>query len=51
VGPTAYMDVVEKGSTFILAGNRIPSLVGKIRNPVLSTSKFKSGENISNNLQ
>ena len=46
MGPTADMDVLEKGSIFILAGNRISSLGGKIRNLVISTPIFKSGENI-----
>ena len=46
MGPIADMDVVEKGSIFILAGNRISNLVGKIRNLVISTPNFKSGENI-----
>ena len=46
MSPTADMDVVEKGSIFILAGNRISRLAGKIPRLVISTPKFKSGENI-----
>jgi len=51
MSPTGAIDVVEKGSIFILAGNRISRLVGKIRNLVILTPKFKSGENIWNNLK
>jgi len=46
MSPKADMDVVEKGSIFIVAGNRISRLVGKIRSLVISTPKFKSEENI-----
>jgi hypothetical protein len=44
VDPTADMDVVEKGSNFILAGNRILNLVGKIRNLVYRLPNLNLGK-------
>lgn len=40
MGPTADMNILEKVSVFILAGNRISRLVGKIWNLIIIDSKI-----------